>query len=730
MENLRILKPFFRGLPLIILMMIIGVMCAKKYLSYVTPMYESTAKLKLADIGEGIPNGNLFKDFDVFASANKIAAEIEVLKSSELINKALENTSFNIEISRVGAIQSVELFNNSPIQVKILNPDGEVYDRRFKLVIKSLQDYEILDRGGRSIVKGVMNTPHDFIDNKIIVSLNQQVIRSKKNIRIIDTYEFEFLSKQHLFEKVNKNIDIISVDKDVPVIRINYKSSIPEKAALFVNKLAETYIFDYIESKYKAANVTVNFLNKQIEEAGNKLSKSENNIESYRNGNNIVNIRQETETDLRKISQLKIQQTNLKMNLEAIDELNRYINFGKDKFLALAPNFEAFTDLLSTEIVKNIKKLQSDKKDLLLTYTESDERVKVIDSKINDLVSYLIESIKNTKINTQIKYNQITQDINAAEQEFITVPEKEKNMTILTRNFDLLQSSYNFLNEKKIEAEIAQSAKISFHKVITPAIISKSPISPNRPIIIILSAILAMLFSVIAIYTIHLLKAKVNDTVTIEKLTKVPVSISTPFVKNNGEKLFIKNVLQLELKEIIKVGNVLTITTNGKNEGRGFNVIHLCKTLHLQNRNVLLIDVQGDLNSLKTNNKLRNDCYETAWEQIHYYDLSDQDFFYFSNDKLREFVYNLKNEYDLVIINNEYLKEETRALSMMRIADANLFVVDSRTTPLKLISKLELLNAEFQIPNLSFILNRMGYNPNVISDCMKFSKKIIKHFVK
>lgn len=57
MEQFKILKPFYRGLPIIILSMLLGVIIAKKYLSYVTPMYESTVKLKLADIGEGVPNG-------------------------------------------------------------------------------------------------------------------------------------------------------------------------------------------------------------------------------------------------------------------------------------------------------------------------------------------------------------------------------------------------------------------------------------------------------------------------------------------------------------------------------------------------------------------------------------------------------------------------------------------------------------------------------------------------
>lgn len=720
-DNFRILKPFLRGLPIIVFAMIISVIAAKKYLSYVTPMYESTAKLKLADVGTGIPYANLYKDFDVFASSTKIAGEIEVLKSSQLLSKALSSLDFNLEISRVGTMQSTELYNNSPISILLAAKSGKVYDKKFKLTIQSNSQFEIFNADETSLLKGQLDKPIAFLDNVITISKNEKVIAVKKDIKINDNYEFEFLSPEKLLEKIEKNLDIVSIDKDVPVIRINLKSNIPEKACVFVNKLAETYIYDYIESKFQAANTTVSFLDNQIKEASSKLSESENKIENYRNENDIVNIKQETETDLRKISQLKIQQTNLKMSLEAIEELNRYISSGKENFLTLAPNFEAFTDLLSTEIIKNIKKLQADKKDLLLTYTANDERVKVIDEKIKDLTSYLIESIKNTKVNLQVKYDEITRDINQAEQVFETVPLKEKNMTIMTRDFDLLQQSYNFLNEKKIEAEIAQSAKISFHRVITPATIAQKPISPNRPIIIILSAILGMLFSIAAIYTVHFLKAKVNDVVSIETNSSIPVAVSTTFNETYQYKAFQKTVLQLELKHILAKGKILTMTSYNKNEGRGYNLINICKTLSLQQRSVLVIDVQGDLDTLQNN----------PLEFINYISIASPKFDCYSNEQLQELIMNAKYQADFVIINNEFLKEESRALLMMKIADANLFVVDARNTALKLINRLELLNAEFDIQNLSFLLNKMGHNPSVVKEIITWIKKhILKKYSK
>ncbi|MFM9988474.1 Wzz/FepE/Etk N-terminal domain-containing protein, partial [Flavobacterium sp.] len=447
-ENIRLLKPLFRGLPIIVIVMIISVLAAKKYLNYVTPMYESTAMLKLADVHEGVPGANLFKDLDVFASANKISTEIEVLKSSMLLEKAISELPFDLEIYRKGDMLSVELFNNSPIHIEGTFSSEKGLDKRYSLQVISNQNYLLSYPNEENNIKGTFGKPLEIEHGKLLITLDEAFIKSKKEVKIIDNYEFEFLSKQKLLSKINKNLDIVPVDKDVPVIRINLKSNVPEKAALFVNKLAEIYIKDYIENKYKAANTTVSFLNKEIDGSDKKLAKSENNIQNYRDNKNIINIPQETETDLRKISQLKIQQTNIKMNLDAIKDLNKYIASGKNDYMDLAPNFEAFTDLLSTEMVKNMKKLQADKKDLLLTYTPQHEKVKIIDAKLKDLTDYQIESIKNTEKNLQVKYNDLSGDISEAEKVFIGLPEKEKKMNILNREFSMYEKNHNFLNEK------------------------------------------------------------------------------------------------------------------------------------------------------------------------------------------------------------------------------------------------------------------------------------------
>lgn len=712
-ENLRILKPFLRGLPIIIVTVILSVIGAKKYLSYTTPMYESTAKLKLADIQEGVSNANLFKDFDVFATANKIATEIEVLKSTELIEKTITELPFHTEIYRKGEVRTEELFNNSPILVESTFNSDNLYDKRIGIVVLSNKKFT-LNIPNENSINGEFGKPIILNNGQLIISLNEKYLATKKNAKIVDAYEIEFLSKQQVMAKIYKNLDIVPVDKDVPVIRINLKSNIPEKAATFVNKLSEMYIRDYIENKFRAANITVDFLNNEISTAGKNLSNSENNIQDFRDQKNIINFRQETETDLRKISQLKIQQTNIKMNLDAIKDLNKYIANGEKDYLSLAANFESFSDLLSTEMVKSMKKLQAEKKDLLLTYTPNNEKVKIIDDKLNDLISYQIESIKNTEKNLQIKYNDLSNDITEAEQVFNDLPEKERLMTILERKFNAFEKNYNFLNEKKIEADIAKSAKIAFHKIITPGEVSKSPVSPIRIIIILVAAFLGFLISTILIYVVHFTKAKVNDVVTIEKNSTIPIALATPYLKdkNEIEINFLKEALQLEIKNILTSKNIITITSFQDSKEHLFYSKNLIIALQKQKRKVLIIDSTSELK------ELNNDT--------NYINLNDNKFLELKKEDFAKLIGEKKEVFDLCIIHNQTLKDGKLTLLLMALANQNLFILDSRKTSESTISKIEIIKEEYHLSNMWFILNRSGYNPSILTEIKKIWYKYSK----
>jgi uncharacterized protein involved in exopolysaccharide biosynthesis len=721
-DSLNFIKPYLRGWPIIIGAMVFAFIVASRYLQYVTPMYESTAKLRLADLTEGVPNSNLFKDLDVFATTQKINGEIELLKSHALISKALEKVPFEVQVFRSGSIRKTELFQDSPIIISPLEWNENLKDVTFNLSISENKDFTIRD-GKENVYQGHIGDTVLIQNSLAVIQLNEPLLQEKKHLQIADDYLFTVNSLSKQISQVNAGIDIIAVDKDIPVIRISFKSSHPGKAAMFPNALAEAYIEDYIENKYGAANVTVQFLNERIAEISEKLVESEEMILNYRDNNNITNIRQETETDLRQISQLKIQQTNLKMSLEAIRDLENYVQSGKENFLELAPNFEAFTDLLSTEIIKNIKQLQAEKKDLLLQYTEKDEKVIVVDAKIQDLTSYLAESITNTRKNLQTKYDKLSFDILESEKVFIEVPEKERMMTILNREFEIFQQSYNFLNQKKIEAEIAKAAKIAFHRIITPATVSKEPVSPNRTIIKAVSAILGMLGAMSLIFVVHMLKGRVNDQASVESNSMIPIAAAVPKLKTENEKedFFLKTIAQWEVKGLLNNNQISCFTGFDHKQGVNFIAKEMANAAWRQSRKVLLIEI------LSNEFEKGNDFYQE--EKVN----TNAIYGYVSASRLKtlttkdwqKFLHGKAAQYDqTIVINSDFGQSYT--LPTMAIAGLNIVCLDTRLTPAKLITEVDLIKEEYKLPQVFLALNRVGYNPSLIKESIQFIQKGIK----
>lgn len=722
-KKFRILNPFFRGLPIIIVVMFTSLLVARRYLKTVTPLYESTAKMRLADTNEGVPNSNLFKDFDVFALSNKISGEIELLKSDHLLNKVLEELDFDIEIYKEGNFRMLELYGKSPIKITYKNVDKYVYEKLINLKLLSETEYSFEDPLNGIIYNGYIGETFTSPNLTIKVSLNEGQTYNRKEESITGNYQFKILNRHELLSHIQENLDITSVDKDVPILRIIYRSSSPEKAQAIVNKITETYIKDYIENKYKAANITVNFLRDQIDVVLKKLSNSEFNIQNYRASKKITNIKQETETDLRQIAQLEIQETNLKMSLEAIKDLEKYIKKGHLNPLELAPNFEAFTYLLSTEMIIKIKAFQAERRDLLLTYTEENEKIKVVDGKLYDLTSYLEESITNTRKNLETKYNKLNNKIIVVKRGFISIPEKERVMNILNREFRIYQQSYNFLNEKKMEAEIAQAARIAFHRIITPGKVSKTPVSPNRPIIQIVSIMLGMFIAITLIYFVHALKAKVNDIFSIESHSNTPIAMLTPklWTSQEIENHFLQQVVQLEIKGILKNKSSVCISSFAINDGATFNAKNLINALAQQGRKILFIDAENRLDFVKKKQKIPL----SVTKNIEVISLTERSFDHYTKDMMQSFIKKFEEQYDLILVLNQKIGDQ-KSMVLMSVVTTNLIVLDSRLTPHSKIMKADLIQEEYKFDSVQFVLNRYKYNPNLIKGILKESQRVSK----
>lgn len=725
-QIVRLLSPAFRGSPVIIGIIVVMIFLATRIVQYSTPMYECTGRIKLEDANTDISNTNLFKTFDVFTQPGKIMAEVEVIKSPEILRASLHNIPFDVSYFRVGKIRTSELFYDSPFQVTYDVANDSYYGVAFYIqaIDKKTCHLSYTLQGKTKKTAAAFGKSVALPGINLTIKLNNTLLTNKPGVNLYDNYYFTINSEDQQIEELSKYIDVKELDKEIPVVRIICKHPVPEKAMLLTNTLMETYINEGIRIKTGAAKKTVDFIDNQLTDIANKLAESESEMENYRMKNHIMNTRLEVETDLKKVAQLKVQLTNVEMNLATLDTLDFYINQGDADFLDKAANYEGYGGLLYTEMMKRIKNLQSEKKELLLKYTPENEKVKVMDAKIADVVDYIKKNIHNARNSMQIQRDKIAKDIDLAELPFINIPTKEKNMIILEREFKLNQEIYNFLNEKRTEANIVQSATFSFHRIIQRATLPIDPVSPKKTFTILVFGFLGLLLSIALIYGYEAVSSRIKYKDQLEKNSSCPVVADIRHEKKAGQSM--PDFLALATRLVInhKGNQIITITSGIDSEGKTFVAERLAQALAAMEINVLLVGTNlrdctiGKLFSMKSEKgfseyitlglPLEECIHAAAQKGLKVMPEGKSKLIpeaIFIHPQLKDKLDSLQEKFQVIILDTPSFDTALDAIPLISMSDTTLYIFRANYSKTKMLMDPDLLQEEYGFTNIRLVLN-------------------------
>jgi len=717
----RLLIPALKGIPIIIGLTLVAILLATKVIIYSVPMYQSFSLLRLDDKSTGLSETNLYKDFDVFFTPQKIAAEVEVIKSSQLIARVVDKLNYNVTYYREGRVRRSELHVDSPFKAEFKHISSQYLDKEFFLEVKDSTSFRLAYS-----LKGVLNWVDGEFSKEIdegFFSLKlhlQASFKEGKNRKLSGKYVFIHHSMMKQIQEIKSNLFVQSVDKDVAVIRIGFKSQVPEKAAEVVNTIAKTYIENYIDIRTNAADKTGDFIEDRLNFVSAKLRQSERNLEVYRSKNNIVNLRQQTETGLREASQIRVQYNNIVMQETALDSLNDYIHQGNPNFLDLAPQV-AFGDLLFTELIKKMKIFQGERRELLMKYTPENEKVKVIEAKIEDLIVYLKESIKKTKQDMMIRRKELEAFLKKVERQFDKLPANEKQMVILEREFKLNQEMYNFLTQKRLEASIVKAATISFHQIIEYGVPNFTAISPNKKLILFVSGLLGIILSLAFIYLREFLSGKINSRGQLEKLTSLPIIGVIPKIHPKrgihiDSKKFSGLVSELEVRKYLERGSTFLIGSSLPGEGKSFVAQHLAKAFKLKGKSVCLLDFnafnpeflakENDswFDNLQEGKELSLTSIIKGENGIDILP-SSPDIALLDTAKLNTLVEQLRRQYDILIFDSAATVLGNESLLLFSLVDHVIYLYRSKFTGIKYAQQAEMLAEEYGWKNIHLLLN-------------------------
>lgn len=135
--------------------------------------------------------------------------------------------------------------------------------------------------------------------------------------------------------------------------------------------------------------------------------------------------------------------------------------------------------------------------------------------------------------------DELRANISQYEAQLLAMPEVEREMLMLTREYDLARQGYNEIREQQTQARLAETleseSKGERFTVIDPPGLPVSPVSPNRPAILFLGIVLALAAGIGVVALTEALDGTVRSSRDLRAELEAPPLVAIPYVENNSD---------------------------------------------------------------------------------------------------------------------------------------------------------------------------------------------------
>jgi len=268
------------------------------------------------------------------------------------------------------------------------------------------------------------------------------------------------------------------------ILDITVDSTDPRSAAAFANTLANEFIDENLESRWKTTARTTEWLARQLDDVRIKLERSDDKLQQYARSAGLIFTGEKTNIDEDKLRQL---QTGL-----TAAQADRVAKQSRYETAATSPP-EALPDILSdTELREygaKLTELRRQIAELGATYTPDHPKIQRVQAQIATIQaafdnerSNILKRIKNDYDEAVRKEKLLSDDY--AQQTHLVSGQGEKAVqyNILKREVDSNRAVYDAMLQQLNQASIASALRASNVRVVDPAKVPTRPYKPDTPV--------------------------------------------------------------------------------------------------------------------------------------------------------------------------------------------------------------------------------------------------------
>jgi capsular exopolysaccharide synthesis family protein len=271
------------------------------------------------------------------------------------------------------------------------------------------------------------------------------------------------------------------------VLEVLYTSSDPKFAADFVNTLTSEYVDSNMEARWKMSERTGQWLNSQLDDMRIKLEQSEKELQQYAERSGLLY----TTPASGSAEKTNVSEDKLRQLQEALSQAESDKAKAQSRYeIAKAAPPESVGDVLNDESLRNLQDkitdLKRQKAQALVTYTEKNPKVQVIESQLEPLQTEfqlernaVIEHIRNDYDSAVRREKLLEADYNAQSSIVTDQAGKSIQYNILKRDADSNRQLYESTLQQVKAASVASAIRNSNIRIVDEAKPPHQPFSPS-----------------------------------------------------------------------------------------------------------------------------------------------------------------------------------------------------------------------------------------------------------
>lgn len=302
-----------------------------------------------------------------------------------------------------------------------------------------------------------------------------------------------------VYEKYHDNVTVSLASKKTSIMELSVLDTDVERAKAMLTTIISEYNHNTKEENNQTASKRLSFLIKKLSETEKNIEEIDDKIEFYKRKGKITHLESDAKILVSSNYEYQKEFAENKLYINVIEGLKKQIS--ENEYQALPTNIGIKEGITSSEVIEEYNKLLIEREVLIKSSKENHPNRELIEQQI-EIAKKNIESSLDITLNTLKTINKEYSKIdNQIDSKIKAAPKFERELYSLIRDKEIQTNIYlTLLRMKEDNAMSIEINEENIQVIDQPDLEGVGPISPKKSIVLLLSVVFAIVFSIIYIH--------------------------------------------------------------------------------------------------------------------------------------------------------------------------------------------------------------------------------------